>query len=720
MRRPLPRSSAALLITLASLALSPFAAAADGRPHVWAADDGTRVRRDEVGLPLSRGEGNPLWKPGQPIRLGALRGEVVAFQVIVESGEEPVRGVKVELLELTPAAGQGAPGKDAPGDEPGAPVKQAPGGGARAPVKQAPGDDAGAPVKQAPSAGSQAQGTAPAPAFSIERFVEHYVEIKARSRNEKRPAESLGWTPAARPPDDKHLGFLPDALIPVVMAPPWAPYPLEVNPRETRALWIDIGVAEHAAPGVYEGKVVVSSASHGDLATLDLRLEVASAKLPYAPVSFIAFYEARRLAERVGDGVAIEHQLWQLLHEHHVDGFASLRTPGDVERLRPAIDGSLYTPERGYRGPGVGVPPPAVALGAYGGFGDPSEEALRRVEAVTDLVPPVVDDVMLYAIDEQCESPRGPGWRRLVRGSQHASRILVGHTCGGVPPVEQDVDLVLTPANYYDSEWARAAHAAGKKLWVYNGALPRTGTFMIDAPLTGLMADGWIAASHDVGRWFLWETIFWHDGNRGGKGPIDPFTVAENFHNNDGDACLGDGMLLYPGTQRGKFASRSIGFPGVLPSMRLKSLRRGIQDAGYIALARAASPSAVDAIVKEVIPAALDEVPLNAAAAWSSEGAPFFNARAALRALIPADASLDAAGVRRVLSEAAAARLALVPRADRDGPPGGPGDGTRVPGVSALRRWRTTAVLAAVVALGAIVIVLAVMRYRRGRAGRGA
>jgi hypothetical protein len=252
---------------------------------------------------------------------------------------------------------------------------------------------------------------------------------------------------------------------------------------------------------------------------------------------------------------------------------------------------------------------------------------------------------------------------------------------------------------------------------VYNGALPRTGTFMLDAPLTGLMADGWIAASHDVGRWFLWETIFWHDGNRGGKGPIDPFTVAENFHNRDGDACLGDGMLLYPGTQGGEFASRSIGFPGVLPSMRLKSLRRGIQDAGYIALARAASPSAVDAIVKEVIPAALDEARLDAPAAWSGEGAPFFNARAALRALIPADAALDAAGVQRALGEAAAARLALVPRAG-GGRPGGPGDGTQAPGVSALRRWRATAVLAAVVALGGVAIVLAVVRYRRRGAGR--
>ncbi|WP_437716873.1 hypothetical protein WMF45_10955 [Sorangium sp. So ce448] len=684
MPRSFPHLPAALLSAMACGALAK-AAAGEGQPErarVWVADDGTRVRREDVGLPLSRGEGNAVFRPGEPIRLGALRAEVVAFQVVVEAGAEPVRGVTVELSALGPAAGPGAPAKAPP----------------------------------APQQPAQGQGAAPAGAISIRRFVEHYVEITQRSRNEQRPRESLGWSPAARPPDEAHLGFLPDALIPVELAPPWAPYPLEVGARETRAVWIDLHVPEGALPGAYEGRVVVGSASHGELASLDLKLDVAPATLPYGAVDFIAFYDVDEVAARVGDGPAVEQQLWQLLHEHHVDGFASVRSPAEVERLRSAIDGSLFTEARGYRGPGAGVPPGAVALGAYGSFGDPAEATLRRVEAVADVLPPAVDDVMLYAIDEQCESPRGPGWRRLIRGSRLSSRVLVGHSCGEVPPVEQDVDLVLTPANRFDSTWARAAREAGQRLWVYNGALPRTGTFMIDAPLTGLMADGWIAASHEVDRWFLWETAFWHDGNRGGKGPIDPFTVAENFHNRDGDACLGDGMLLYPGTQRGAFSSRSVGFPGVLPSMRLKSLRRGIQDAGYIALARSASPGAVDAIVKEVIPAALDEALDSAPAAWSSEGAPFFRARSALRALIPAGASLDAAGVRRALAEAAAARRALVPLPRAGGEADSAGQASRWP----FGRWSTTARLIAVAGLGAAVLALVIALYRRGKPGRGA
>jgi hypothetical protein len=92
--------------------------------------------------------------------------------------------------------------------------------------------------------------------------------------------------------------------------------------------------------------------------------------------------------------------------------------------------------------------------------------------------------------------------------------------------------------------------------------------------------------------------------------------------------------------------------------MRLKALRRGIQDAGYFALARAAQPAIADAIVARAIPAALDEVGEDAPAAWSSDGAAFAAARDGLRALIPAGASLDPARVAQVLSEAHAAHEA--------------------------------------------------------------
>ena len=46
-------------------------------------------------------------------------------------------------------------------------------------------------------------------------------------------------------------------------------------------------------------------------------------------------------------------------------------------------------------------------------------------------------------------------------------------------------------------------------------------------------------------------------------------------------------MLVYPGRQIDGFAAHSVGMDGVIASIRLKNLRRGIQDAGYLQLARA-------------------------------------------------------------------------------------------------------------------------------------
>ena len=71
---------------------------------VWAADDSERIARWD-GLPaLARGEDNAAWSPGQPVRLLALPGETVAFQVVVTGGQGPLSGVTVDLLALRGAA----------------------------------------------------------------------------------------------------------------------------------------------------------------------------------------------------------------------------------------------------------------------------------------------------------------------------------------------------------------------------------------------------------------------------------------------------------------------------------------------------------------------------------------------------------------------------------------------------------------------------------------
>src|SRR5262249_49648306 len=146
---------------------------------------------------------------------------------------------------------------------------------------------------------------------SIERFVEHYFEIQRPSGGFS-PGVSLGWSSGSAPADGAFTGFVPDALIPVEVAPVWDPYPMHIEPGNNGAIWIDVTVARDQTPGTYRGNVVVRALGT-TLATLPVELEVAAATLPDRPAMATMLYYGRdELARRVGGDGAAEKQLWQL------------------------------------------------------------------------------------------------------------------------------------------------------------------------------------------------------------------------------------------------------------------------------------------------------------------------------------------------------------------------------------------------------------------------
>ena len=564
-------------------------ARADEKACVRVVDDLARVRAGErVACPAGD-------DATRPVSLAALRDEVIAFQVIVQAGDAPLQGVRVDV-EL------GGPG------------------------------------------------------VRVERFVEHYVLVAERSRS-REPAESLGWLPAARPDDASVLGDMPDALIPVEHAPEGRPYPVDVPARRNAAVWVDVTVADYARAGRYDGWLTVSG---GGIDTrVPIVLDVAEARLPYRAVSVLAGYDGDALDARLEPDAKAQptRQLWQLLHAHGVDALVGFVKPEQVTPVAGALDGSWFDDAAGYVGPGARVPVAAVTLGAYGALGDPEPGKRALVASLAAAVPETVADVFLYAMDEDCRSPRGPGWRRLLlEGSPMPRPVLVAHSCSE-PPAGQDVDLVLTVAEAWNARQVAEAREHGRRVWVYNGKLPRAPTLLLDAPPSAAAAFGWIAATHEIDRWFLWAVNFWNDDNRGGQGAIDPFVTVASFHNKDGDVALLDGLYVYPGTQRPPFAAHSVGVPGVLPSMRLKRLRRGLEDAGYLALVAASNVDAAARIAEAALPRALDEVSAGERRAWSDDGAAFTQAREQLRALVPAGASLDEKAARAALRALAERRL---------------------------------------------------------------
>jgi hypothetical protein len=542
---------------------------------VWATDDGEKIPRDvsPATAALARGEGNPVWRPGRPLRLFAMRDEVVAFQIIVEG---PAARVQVEIEGLDPA-------------------------------------------------------------IAVERFVEPFLEV--RRSIEKGSENTLGWHGGAGPPAGRFVGWLPDPLIPVELAPSWAPWPMTIAADRNGVVWIDLTIPPDAAPGVRRACVVVRAAGEPPR-TIPVEVEIIDATMPAHPIRTWLFYGRRDLANRVGEVEASANQLLALFHRHRVTGFDSVNSVADVRRDLPALDGTLYSPAHGYRGPAARVGDGLVVLGAYGTFHAATPDHLREVEAIADELAAhgLFDraEVVLYAEDERCDSSAGGAWRALIASSpnQNARRVRVAWTCSE-DPATQPVDVPIVFAGEYDPARAAAARAVGKEVWIYNGYRPATGSLLTDTAAIDLRTFGWIGAAAGISRWFIWNTDAWSDGNSGGHGPFDPFVSAATGHNDDeGSTLMGDGLLVYPGAQRGRYAEHSLGLAGVIPSIRLKNLRRGIEDAGYFLLARAAARDEAEAIARALLPRMLAEARIEDPPAWGDQGARFFSAREALARLI--------------------------------------------------------------------------------------
>jgi hypothetical protein len=644
------------------LAAATFAAGtARAAPSVWAVDDGEKIKRDATSLGFERGEDNPVWAPGLPVRLFALRNETVAFQVVVEADDAELDGVSVDLDAL---AGPG-----------GAVLANAP--GAEDPTRFV-----GRP---------------------IERFVEHYLDV-TRASGGRVAGESIGWLDGAAPKAGAWTGAVPDALIPVEVAPAWSPYPLRIAPRTNGVVWIDVTVPRDQPPGVYTGSVVVRAGS-APLATLPVELEIEDAVLPDRILRTMLYYDRSELDRRIGGGDAAERHLWQLLHRHRLTALHDAKDVADVQRQLAALDGTAFTAAAGYEGPAAGAGDGVLSIGAYGALGAPSEAGVAAVERIADELTSrrvlETTDVFLYAKDEDCQSPWAKQWKALLAKETrpNAKRVRLAWTCDD-HAAGQPVDVPIQLETFDPAETAHA-RGAGKEVWVYNGVRPMDGAFLTDTEAVSPRVNGWIGAMNDIGRWFFWETTFWYDDNRGGHGAYDPFVTAETFHNASGDWCEGDGVLLYPGKQVDRFTEHSIGMAGVVASIRLKEWRRGIEDAGYYQLARAADRAAADAIAARLVPAAMSAARRGQAPSWPSRGKPFFEARRALLALVPRGP--DGGAV-----------LPVGP--DSPGPASRAGCGcAKACGASAGAGAGASAGAGAGASVGALVIALALTRRRRSR-----
>ena len=176
---------------------------------------------------------------------------------------------------------------------------------------------------------------------------------------------------------------------------------------------------------------------------------------------------------------------------------------------------------------------------------------------------------------------------RAIRSAAPEAMLLTHLPAEAPPPAVWDIPRdfeKLSDLRAMPGQWMRApAGPAGPerpadltRVWLSPGAPPAFPGLGVIAHPTDVRALPWIAAKYGVGGLFLPEVLHWEG---------DPFAPAAKAPT----------RLFYPGTPAG--------IEGPLPSVRLKRLRRGMQDVTYLTILRLRQRGqiariAIDALVR--------------------------------------------------------------------------------------------------------------------------
>jgi len=564
--------------------------------RVWAVDDGLRID-PQTGKAFEDSEIYPAHlriKPGyrnrnwifsgerKQVTLAGARNEVLAFQVQIES-ETPLRGVRMVVSDL--------------------------------------------------------RGPAPFPAGeAIRLFKQWYVEVEQPSHG---GASSAGF-------DCLGAGWYPDALIPLderikrEFAMPFD-LPDETNAvpgQKVQGIWVDVYIPRQQKPGTYQGTIRVT-AREGNTPveeSLVLRLEVWPFALPDENHLGISLNDYGSISPRRMP----KEKLWafyRMCHRHRcvLDVlYNGPKASGTGEALEldwaeydatfgPLLDGTAFTAQHGYRGPGEGVPVKRLYLpfetsGSWA-WPRPAKEmetepyeravkkALREFEKHFQEKGWTRTKLMMFynRYDESGRVKEISYFARLLReaGLREPRRFLY-RVDGGPTAVVRGVGLenvgvwcVNGNVRYTHVDEQRQIVGRGGQIWIYSSNSARepciAGPY-IDTEALALRTWGWIPWKYrdSVTTMCEWGTFYHGKGKRW----RDPSLAAAL----GGKQVLnGDALLIYPG--------EFVGLDGPVSCIRLKALRRGSQDFEYMRLLsqRTGNKRAADEVVDGVLFRAMHE-----------------------------------------------------------------------------------------------------------------
>jgi hypothetical protein len=547
---------------------------------IWAVDDGTKVRQNELHHPLQQGNGI-FSLHERRVRLFGLRNEIISFQLILQGGHEDTPAVSVRLPSL--------------------------GGIANGPISDDP------------------------DSYYLHRFIEifeeTYLTVQVRS-GEDLPPELIGPVPDPLVPHRRPLtvragqnqAFWVDLYLPPRLTPGLHAGELlievggKVCDKPACRLRLELEVLPQALPDRPTIKTMLffsGSARDSD--------------------QMLARYLPRPQQASAAEIAALRSRHFKLARRHRVTLFNGIDENTPDEALRQRLSGQSFTRAAGYEGPGEAVGQDLYSIHTYGGRLT-HEEADLWSTWFCQHGPGV--EYFLYVQDEPGDAKVFPRINSIARQARPVPSLVTARWQPGL-----DVDIYTTSPRQLSVKAARQAAARGKRIWIYNGQKPYCGSFVIDDAAISTRVNPWIQYKYGLARWFYWESTYYNNF-QDNRGQTNIWRQALTFSNRGGDQLNGDGVLFYPGRDQ-LFPGEDRGLDLPLPSIRLKNWRRGIQDVEYLVLLRQAGQGPlVQHLLNTMIPRALaDETDDFALPSWPEDGERWLQARRLLFLALKSPAS---------------------------------------------------------------------------------
>ncbi len=456
----------------------------------------------------------------------------------------------------------------------------------------------------------------------IELYTQHYLQIRERS-------QSIPWIPGSDAEPAGPTGWVPDALIPHRQ-------PFDVPAGRNQGLWIDLYIPRDAPAGLHRGTARIHVAGEPcplPACILPIELEVLPHTLPDEPPvktmlastgaegeeleHVFPYYFADYQSADPEQIAAIHRRHFQLARRYRVTLVAGYEhAPSDS--LRRRLSGETFSRAAGYTGPGENIGQDVYGIYFFGGALTPAQASTWH-SWLSEHAPDI--DAFLYVVDEPSDDTKIPHYNQVARDAEPIAAFVTER----FDPRFDEFEIFASPTWTYGG--ADRAQATWCQEWVYNGERPFSGSFMIDDVAISTRVNPWIQYRRDIPRWFYWESTYYNDF-QGKRGYIDVWQQPLNFSNHHGDRMNGDGLLMYPGRSY-LFPESDLGIDRPLPSIRLANWRRGIEDVGYLELARAAGHDAlVERVLDTLIPRYLDrDVREDEPVSWPEDGERWLAAR---------------------------------------------------------------------------------------------